>query len=84
MSIRIRSVGEEAVLLGDVAHHPVQFEHLDWSSTFDSDTKASAKMRENLFGKLAGTNTRVFGGHFEPGYVVKEGAAFRLLETPGK
>ena len=84
MSIRIRSEGEEAVLLGDVAHHPVQFEHLDWSSTFDSDPNASAKMREQLFGKLAGTNTRVFGGHFEPGYVVKEGKAFRLLERPGK
>jgi len=84
MSIRIRSSGEEAILLGDVAHHPVQFQHLDWSSTFDSDPKASATMREQLFGKLAGTNTKVFGGHFDPGYVVREGNAFRLYETPQK
>jgi glyoxylase-like metal-dependent hydrolase (beta-lactamase superfamily II) len=84
MSIRIRSGGEEAVLLGDVAHHPVQFEHPDWSSTFDSDPKASAKMREELFGKLAGTKVKVFGGHFDPGYVVRAGKAFRLLESPGK
>lgn len=84
MSIRIRSEGEEAVLLGDVAHHPVQFEHLGWSSTFDSDPAGSAKMREELFGKLAGTKTRVFGGHFDPGYIVKEGKAFRLNETPQK
>jgi len=84
LSIRIRSDGEEAVLLGDVAHHPVQFEHLDWSSTFDSDAKASARMREELFGKLAGTKVRIFGGHFDPGYAVSEGRAFRLYETPGK
>lgn len=84
LSIRIRSDGEEAVLLGDVAHHPVQFEHLDWSSTFDSDAKASARMREELFGKLAGTKVRIFGGHFDPGYAVTESRAFRLYETPGK
>lgn len=84
LSIRICSSGEEAVLLGDVAHHPVQFEHLDWSSTFDSDPAGSARMREELFGKLAGTKVRVFGGHFDPGYVVAEGGAFRLSETPVK
>jgi glyoxylase-like metal-dependent hydrolase (beta-lactamase superfamily II) len=84
MSIRICSSGEEAVLLGDVAHHPCQFEHLDWSSTFDSDPAGSAKMREQLLGKLAGTKVRVFGGHFDPGYVAAAGKGFRLLETPGK
>jgi glyoxylase-like metal-dependent hydrolase (beta-lactamase superfamily II) len=84
LSIRIRSEGEEAVLLGDVAHHPVQFEHPEWSSTFDSDPAGSAKMREGLFGKLAGTKVRVFGGHFDPGFAVREGGSFRLNEKPGK
>lgn len=84
MSIRIRSQGEEAVLLGDVAHHPVQFEHLDWSSTFDSDPLGSARMREQLFGKLAGTRVQVFGGHFDPGYAVRAGKGFRLLDKPPK
>jgi glyoxylase-like metal-dependent hydrolase (beta-lactamase superfamily II) len=84
LSIRIRSEGEDAILLGDVAHHPVQFEELEWSTLFDTDPKASAKMREQLFGKLAGTKIRVFGGHFEPGYVVREGKAFRLYENPQK
>ena len=84
MSIRIRSRGEEAVLLGDVAHHPCQFEHLDWSATIDSDPKASAEMRAQLFGKLAGSKVKIFGGHFDPGYAVREGGSFRLYETPGK
>jgi len=84
LSIRIRSRGEEGLLLGDVAHHPCQMAHLEWSSTFDSDPEKSAKMREILFGKLAGTKTFVIGGHFDPGYIVREGNAFRLSETPGK
>ena len=36
MSLRIVSEGEEALLAGDVAHHPCQMAHLDWSSTADS------------------------------------------------
>ncbi len=84
MSIRIRSNGEEGLLLGDVAHHPCQMAHLDWSSTFDSDPAQAARTRETLFGKLASTKTLVIGGHFDPGYIVRDGKAFRLSETPGK
>ena len=85
ISILIRSQGEEAMLLGDVAHHPCQFEHLDWASSYDGDDpQASTKMRDQLFGKLAGTKVRVFGGPFDPGYVVREGKAFRLMEAPRK
>ena len=84
LSIRIRSQGEEGLLLGDVAHHPCQMAHLGWSSTFDSDPAQAASTRELLFGQLAGTKTLVIGGHFDPGYVVREGDAFRLSEMPGK
>ena len=42
MSIHIRSDGEEGLLTGDVAHHPCQMAHLDWSSTADSDPEQSA------------------------------------------
>jgi glyoxylase-like metal-dependent hydrolase (beta-lactamase superfamily II) len=84
LSILIRSEGEEAVLLGDVAHHPCQFEHLDWSSSFDSDPKGSAATREQVFRRFAGTPARIFGGHFHPGYAVAVGNSFRLLQTPAK
>jgi len=50
MSIHIRSDGEEGLLTGDVAHHPCQMAHLDWSSTADSDPKQSAVTRRELFG----------------------------------
>lgn len=84
LSVRIRSRGEDALLLGDVAHHPCQMAHLDWSSTIDSDPLQSARTRETVFGALAGTKTLVIGGHFDPGYVVRDGNAFRLSEKPQK
>lgn len=84
LSILIRSQGEEAVLLGDVAHHPCQLEYLDWSSSFDSDPEGSAETRERVFRRFAGTRTRIFGGHFDPGYAVAVGNSFRLLQTPEK
>lgn len=84
LSMLVRSEGEEAVLLGDVAHHPCQFEHLDWSSSFDSDPEGSAQTRERVFRRFAGTPARIFGGHFDPGYAVAAGDGFRLLQVPAK
>jgi glyoxylase-like metal-dependent hydrolase (beta-lactamase superfamily II) len=78
LSVLIRSQGEEAVLTGDVAHHPCQMAHLDWASTFDSDPVQSTHTRRELFSDLAGKSTLVIGGHFIGGHIVKDGAAFRF------
>jgi len=53
MSILIRSDGETGLLTGDVAHHPCQMAHLDWSSTADSDPVQSAVTRRELFSRFA-------------------------------
>ena len=78
LSVLIRSHGEEAVLSGDVAHHPCQMAHLDWASTFDSDPGQSTHTRRELFSDLSGKPTLVIGGHFVGGQIVKEGGAFRF------
>ena len=83
MSVLIRSDGEEAVLTGDVAHHPCQMAHLDWSSTADSDPVQSIETRRRLFSRFADTPALVFGGHFDPGRLVRDGDAFRLIPQPG-
>ena len=79
MSILIKSEGAEALLTGDVAHHPCQMAHLDWSSTADSDPVQSIEARKMLFSRFADTPTLVFGGHFDPGHLVRDGDAFRLI-----
>src|SRR6185503_2957006 len=78
MSIHIRSDGEQALLTGDVAHHPCQMAHLGWSSTADSDQAQSAATRAALFGRFDDTPTLVIGGHFSAGHIRRDGEAFRF------
>ncbi|MGL5164821.1 MAG: MBL fold metallo-hydrolase [Afipia sp.] len=79
MSVLIKSEGAEALLTGDVAHHPCQMAHLDWSSTADFDPVQSIEARKMLFARFADTPTLVFGGHFDPGHLVRDGDAFKLI-----
>ena len=79
MSILIQSDGEQALLTGDVAHHPCQMAHLDWSSTADSDPVQSAATRRELFARFADTPTLVIGGHFDAGHLRCHGEAFKFI-----
>ena len=79
MSILIQSEGEQGLLAGDVAHHPCQMAHLDWSSTADSDPVQSVVARRELFSRFADTPTLVIGGHFNAGHIQRDGAAFKFV-----
>jgi glyoxylase-like metal-dependent hydrolase (beta-lactamase superfamily II) len=79
MSILIRSEGEESLLTGDVAHHPCQMAHLDWSSTADSDPQQSTATRRQLFSRFADRPTLVIGGHFSAGHIKRDGDAFKFV-----
>lgn len=79
MSVLIQSDGQQALLTGDVAHHPCQMAHLDWSSTADSDPVQSIEARKMLFSRFADTPTLVFGGHYDPGHIERDGDAFKLI-----
>ena len=78
MSILSRSAGEQGLLTGDVAHHPCQMAHLDWSSTADADQAQSAEARRALFSRFADTPTLLIGGHFAAGHIKRDGTAFRF------
>jgi glyoxylase-like metal-dependent hydrolase (beta-lactamase superfamily II) len=79
MSVHIVSDGAEGLLSGDVAHHPCQMAHLDWSSTADSDPRQSAVTRRELFSRFADRPVLVIGGHFDPGHIKRDGDAFRYV-----
>lgn len=79
LSLHIVSDGEEALLSGDVAHHPCQMAHLDWSSTVDSDPTQSAATRRQLFSRFADRPILVIGGHFDAGQIRREGDAFKFV-----
>lgn len=79
MSVHIASDGEEALLTGDVAHHPCQMAHLDWSSTADSDPSQSADTRRRLFSRFADTPTLVIGGHYNAGHIRRDAGGFKFI-----
>jgi glyoxylase-like metal-dependent hydrolase (beta-lactamase superfamily II) len=79
MSIHIKSAGEEGLLTGDVAHHPVQMFHLGWSSLADSDGGQAAKTRQQLFSRFADKPVLTIGGHFGAGHIKREGDSFKYM-----
>src|SRR6267154_620373 len=79
MSIHIQSDGEEGLLTGDVAHHPCQMAHLNWSSTADSDPVRSAATRRELFSRFADRPVLVIGGHYNAGHIRRDGDAFKFI-----
>jgi glyoxylase-like metal-dependent hydrolase (beta-lactamase superfamily II) len=83
VSLHIRSEGEEGLLTGDVAHHPCQMAHLDWSSTADSDPRQSAETRRSLFSRFADRPVLVIGGHFDAGHIQRDGDALKFIAAGG-
>ena len=80
VSVMIESEGERAVITGDMAHHPCQLAHPDWSLG-DDDREAAARTRSRLFAEWADQPILVIGTHFAAptaGHVVRDGAAFRF------
>jgi glyoxylase-like metal-dependent hydrolase (beta-lactamase superfamily II) len=81
VSVRIRSCGEEAVITGDLMHHPVQCAEPDWASNFDSDADHARRTRHAFLNRCADEQPQVFGTHFATptaGRIVRDGDVFRF------
>ena len=81
VSVHINSRGEEAVITGDMIHHPCQIAHPQWSSTADWDQQASAETRDLFLNRYADGPVLVIGTHFAAptaGRIVRDGDVFRL------
>ena len=80
VSVRIRSAGEEAVITGDVMHHPCQVAHPEWSTVLDHDPDQSVRTRRAFLERCACAPVLVIGSHFTPtaGRIVREDNAYRF------
>jgi len=81
VSVRISSRGEEAVITGDVMHHPGQIAHPEWCAVVDSDPSQALATRRAFLARYADTPTLVIGTHFAgptAGRLVRNGDAYRL------
>ena len=81
VSVRISSKGEEAVITGDLMHHPVQCAEPGWASNFDTDPDAARRTRRSFLERYANRPVLVLGTHFATptgGHIMPEGAAYRF------
>ena len=80
VSVHISSGGQQAVITGDVVHHPVQFAEPDMVNNFDMNIEAGRLTRRAFFDRYAGGQL-VIGSHFaEPssGRILKDGEVWRF------
>jgi glyoxylase-like metal-dependent hydrolase (beta-lactamase superfamily II) len=87
VSVRIVSGGEEAVITGDLMHHPSQCAHPEWGSSADDDAELARTTRRAFLEAEAGSGRTVIGTHFAgpwPGTIVRDGAAFRFDRIAGR
>ena len=81
-SVRISSKGQNAVITGDLIHHPVLCAYPEWNDNFDSDAAMAKKTRRSFCEKYADSGVLVFGTHFATpscGSIQKDGSAFRFV-----
>jgi glyoxylase-like metal-dependent hydrolase (beta-lactamase superfamily II) len=85
VSVRLRSQGRDAVVTGDLMHHPIQIAEPEWGSHFDTDPEQARKTRRSFCERHAGAATLVLGTHFHhptAGRIVKHRDTWRLDVGP--
>jgi len=81
VSVLIRSGGQEAIITGDMMHHPIQLIEPGRHANFDMDKAQGARTRREFVDRVADQNVLVIGSHFtDPtsGWVVRDGKSWKL------
>ncbi len=81
-SVRISSRGADAVITGDILHHPILCRHPEWDNNFDYDGPRAKKMRREFCERYADSEVLVLGTHFatpSAGRIVRAEGAYRFV-----
>jgi len=81
VSVLIRSRGEEAVITGDMMHHPIQLIEPLRHGNFDMDKDQGARTRQAFVDRFANTKSMIIGSHFpDPtaGWIVSNDKGWKL------
>ena len=82
VSVRISSGGADAVITGDLMHHPIQMAEPQWATPFDSDAGTARKTRRAFCERYADGPVTVLGTHFNhptAGQIIRHGDAWRFV-----
>lgn len=81
VSVHVASKGEEAIISGDMMHHPCQIARPEWVTPFDFDNAAAMATRKAFLERYADKPVMVFGTHFANpvgGHIVRDGKTYRF------
>ena len=81
VSVRISSGGADAVITGDMMHHPCQIARPDWHSSFDWNSDMGRVTRKAALARWSAANYLVIGTHFASptaGKIVRDGDGYRF------
>ncbi len=84
-SVLVRSNDQYALLLGDVAHHPVHLEHHDWLPRIDLDPPSSIRSRERMASLAVERNAIVTAPHMPIltlGHLQRRNGGYRYVPRP--
>jgi glyoxylase-like metal-dependent hydrolase (beta-lactamase superfamily II) len=79
--VAVRSKGAEAVISGDVLHHPLQRLHPDWNSRACDDAGLAHATRRRLLESCCDRDVVVLASHFDPCRIVAKGEAFAFEDV---
>ena len=81
VSVRISSKGHDAIITGDMMHHPMQIGIPDLSSNFCTDAEAARVTRKAFIERYTDKPVLVLGTHFAGptgGNITRDGASYRF------
>lgn len=81
VSVHISSQGQEAVITGDMMHHPIQLQVPEAHANFDMDKAQGARTRRAFIERYQDRKALIIGSHFcDPtsGWIVRDGNAWKL------
>ncbi|MGE0542670.1 MAG: MBL fold metallo-hydrolase [Dehalococcoidia bacterium] len=64
--LAVVSGGDKAMIVGDLAHHPVQLTKTVWEMAFDMNKQLAAATRERIAEQIEADGGLAIGGHFPP------------------
>lgn len=64
--LAISSGGEKAMIIGDLAHHPIQLTETSWNVAMDMNPTLAQQSREAILARAEQEGGLVIGGHFPP------------------
>lgn len=85
VSVSIESLGQRAVITGDLAHHPIQFALPDIGMAADVDASLATQTRRRFLADRVDDGALVLGSHFAGrtgGRVLSDGSGWRLDTSP--